>query len=115
MVALPATAEPAIANKVSVTDEAVIVSVAQQQWRVAWYTSAVAPYGLLVVAVLAAASGTAARRRIAAGFTLGVRPAWVTELAASFADATMFVISPAADADVPASTVSSVAVDAGLV
>lgn len=72
MVALPATAKPAIANKMSVPDEAVIVGVAQQQGRVAWHTGAVAPYGLLIVAVLAATRGTAARRRIAAGFTLGI-------------------------------------------
>lgn len=115
MVALPATAEPAIANKMPVTDEAVVVGVAQQQRGVAGHAGGVAPYGLLVVAVLAAARGTPARRRIAAGFTLAVRPARVPELATGLADAPVLVESPAANADMPASTVGPVAVDARLI
>lgn len=115
VVSLPAAAEPAVANKMPVTDEAVVVGVAQQQRRVARHAGGVSPEGLLVVAVLAAAGGTPARRRIAAGLALAVRPARVPELTTGLADAPVLVETPAANADVPASTLGAVAVDARLV
>lgn len=115
VVSLPAAAEPAVANKVPVTDEAVVVGVAQEQRRVARHAGGVPPEGLLVIAILAAAGGTPARRRTAAGLALAVRPARVPELSAGLADAPVLVETPAANADVPASTVGPVFVDARLV